>query len=151
VFKYLEAPEDPILNNISADISRVIHSELKSRPKGIRLEYLLFGKGNEVFLAHLLTRAPDFDQILAVRLEGVQLTDEQLGTALTVTLPKKANKATERLKAAQQVEGVIKSGTREPARKVTIDVVRELYFEEGELRLPADFDPTPEEVRAGFP
>ena len=32
-----------------------------------------------------------------------------------------------------------------------VRVVKELYFEEGELRMPPTFDTTPEEKRAGFP
>ena len=34
--------------------------------------------------------------------------------------------------------------------KVTIQALREFYFEEGELQMPPTFDPTPEEVKAGF-
>jgi hypothetical protein len=39
----------------------------------------------------------------------------------------------------------IPGGTR-----LAIRAVREFYFEEGELQMPATFDPTPEESKAGF-
>jgi hypothetical protein len=50
------------------------------------LEYLLFGKGNESFLAHLITRPPDFDQILSVK-TGQKFTDEERATASQLWFP----------------------------------------------------------------
>ena len=35
-----------------------------------QLEYLLFGKAPDLFLAHVITRPPDFDQILDVTISG---------------------------------------------------------------------------------
>jgi hypothetical protein len=35
-------------------------------------------------------------------------------------------------------------------RKLTIQAVREFYFEEGELMMPATFDDTAEERKSGF-
>jgi hypothetical protein len=35
--------------------------------------------------------------------------------------------------------------------KIQIKIAKELYFEEGELRVPPNFNTTPEERRAGFP
>jgi hypothetical protein len=58
----------PIAKGITVDLVRVIRFQ-KFTPRATRpaaLEYLLFGKGDEVFLAHRIVAAPDFDQVLAV-------------------------------------------------------------------------------------
>jgi hypothetical protein len=36
-------------------------------------------------------------------------------------------------------------------KKIQVEVNREFYFEEGELRLPPDFNTTSAEKQAGFP
>jgi hypothetical protein len=36
------------------------------------------------------------------------------------------------------------------SRTVTVETVREFYFEEGELFVPHTFDTTPEEKKSGF-
>ena len=47
------------------------------------------------------------------------------------------------MKEGEQAQAEISGG-----RKLSVRAVREFYFEEGELRMPATFDTTPEEKKA---
>jgi hypothetical protein len=115
------------------------------------LEYLLFGKGKELFLAHQIAVAPDFDQVLSVKIAGHPFTDDELAQGVPVAFPGKKDTVAERLKAKQRVQGDARLASSSTPRKIDVRVVKELYFEEGELRMPPTFNTTPEEQRAGFP
>jgi hypothetical protein len=154
---HLEKPdpdgEGAILRNVQVNVKRVVHfREFDPKAKRpARLEYLLFGKRGELFLAHLIVAPPDFDQLLSVKVTGHEFTDEELAKGVQVVFPGTTDTPAGRLKAKQQGTGEMTSGSPPTAKKVQIEVGGELYFEEGELRVPPDFDTTPEEDRAGFP
>jgi hypothetical protein len=104
-----------------------------------------------LFLAHVITQPPDFDQILSVRLLGSRLDEDEMKHAIDVVFPGRANTAKER----------VRDGTAATARghvtgahqflDLEIADARELYFEEGELATSRGaFEPTPLEVEAGF-
>ncbi len=117
-----------------------------------RLTYLLFGKGRERFLAHLITRPRDFDQVLSVRVAGRALSDADLRHGMRVVVPGRANTVEERLQAGEDVTGELQ-GTGEQAvapAPIQLEAVAEIYFEEGELRRPATFAPTEAELATGF-
>ena len=116
-----------------------------------QLEYFFFGKGQELFLAHRITSAPDFDQILAVKASGHTFSDEELAKGVTVRFPGRPNTVATRLKAKQRVTGEVEISTLPTPQKVQVEVGAELYLEEGELRLPPEFETTSEEKLAGFP
>jgi hypothetical protein len=143
----------PILQDVEVSVKRVIRFREFDRKakKQPQLEYLLFGKGQELFLAHQIAAPPDFDQILSAKVAGHQFTDEELAKGVPVLFPGTMNTAANRLKAKQQVGGEIKVGSPAVLKEIQVDVGRELYFEEGELRVPSDFETTSEEKRAGFP
>jgi hypothetical protein len=115
-----------------------------------KLEYILFGKGGELFLAHFIARPPDFDQVLSVSAPGRRFTDEELGRGLRVTFDR-PNTIAQRLSTRQEAVGEVRDerGTVAPL-KVRFKAGAEIYFEEGELRVPANFNPTAAEKRAGF-
>lgn len=154
---HLEKPgpdgQGAILRNVRVRVTRVVHfrqfDPKAKRPD--RLEYLLFGKGGELFLAHLIVTQPDFDQVLSVKVKGHKFTDEELAKGVVVAFPGTTNTPAGRLQAKQQASGEMTSGSAPSMAKVQIEVSGELFFEEGELRVPADFDTTPEEKKAGFP
>jgi hypothetical protein len=57
----------------------VYFQELHPQGPGLQeLEYLLFGKGKELFLAHVITHPPDFDQVLSVQVGNHQFMDKDL-------------------------------------------------------------------------
>lgn len=146
---HLERGGKPIpgLENVAVKIQKVVHfhkfDPAAQAPR--TLEYLLFGRGTELFLAHSVVRPPDFDQILSVSVSGLKLTDNELGSAIRVSIPLKNNSPADRLKEGETAAGEISGG-----RKLTVRAIREFYFEEGELRMPATFDTTSEERKAGF-
>src|SRR6478672_5565138 len=152
---HLEKPspdgKGAILRDVQVHVTRVVHFR-EFDPKAKRpanLEYLLFGKGGELFLAHLIVAPPDFDQLLAVKVTGHEFTDEELAKGVVVAFAGTANTPAGRLKAKQQAPGELTSGSAPSTAKVKIEVSGELFFEEGELRVPAVFGTTPEEKRAG--
>jgi hypothetical protein len=146
--KQLPDSKGAVLHDLQVRVTRVVHfrefDPKATRPAG--LEYLLFGKGGELFLAHLIVAPPDFDQLLAVKVTGHDFTDEELAKGVVVTFAGTTNTPAGRLTAKQQV-----SGSTSNATKIQIQVSGELFFEEGELAMPANFETTAAEERAGFP
>src|SRR5258705_10988364 len=85
---HLERPENKLLlSAVDVSIRKVIHCrEFDSKAKPLsQLEYILFGKGKDLFLAHLITRPPDFDQVVSVEIGDSSFTDEELGNGMHVT------------------------------------------------------------------
>ena len=143
----------PILQDVEVSVKRVSHfREFDPKAKkSPQLAYLLFGKGQELFLAHLIKAPPDFDQILAVKVTGHQFTNEELAKGVTVVFPGTTNAAASRLREKQRVAGEMKVDNVPAPKKIQVEVNREFYFEEGELRVPPDFKTTSAEKQAGFP
>jgi hypothetical protein len=142
-----------ILRDVEVTVKGVRHFH-RFDPKAKRpahLEYLLFGKGQELFLAHLITSPPDFDQMLAVKVTGHTLTDEDLAKGIAVAFPGTKNAPASRLQEKQVASGEVRLANAPATTKVQVEVSRELFFEEGELRVPAVMETTPTERRAGFP
>jgi len=143
----------PILQDVEVSVKRVSHfREFDPKAKkSPQLEYLLFGKGQELFLAHLITAPPDFDQILAVKVTDHKFTNEDLAKGVPVVFPGTTNAAASRLREKQRVAGEMKIDNVPAPKKIQVEVNREFYFEEGELRVPPDFKTTSAEKQAGFP
>jgi len=142
------------------NVTRVVHFH-KFTPgaaKPTQLQYVLFGKGTEVFMAHFIAGPPDFDQVISVKVKGgPQFTDEQLANGIKAIFAGRPNTAKTRLKEGQNVLGMSQpAGTDgkplpgSHAKPLEVEVVKEFYFEEGELRIPPTFDPTLEEKNSGF-
>jgi hypothetical protein len=135
------------LGDVSVKVAKVVHFH-KFDPKAQApdaLEYFLFGRGKELFLAHSIVKPPDFDQIVSVEVTGADLTNGQLSNAILIRIPDRKNAPSDRIKEGQQVIAELPSGD-----KIKLRALREFYFEQGELQMPATFDPTPEELKAGF-
>jgi hypothetical protein len=143
----------PILQDVGVTVTRVVHfREFDPKAKRPReLEYLLFGKGGELFLAHRIVGPPDFDQVLSVKAVEPALTDEELARGVTVVFPGTRNTAAGRLGVRKVAGEATLAGSPAVHRKIQVDVGKELYFEQGELRVPATFGSTAEEEKAGFP
>lgn len=151
---HFERGGTPILRDVTADIAQVIHFrrfDPQARPLD-HLEYLLFGKGEERFLAHLITKPPDFDQILSVDVMGHPFSDEDLRQGLRVVISSRANTAPDRIKEGEEVTGELHLPGQGVTATVTIQLVgnTEFYFEEGELGEQFSMKQTPEEKAAGF-
>ena len=148
----LQKGEGLILTDIAVTVKKVVHfREFDSAmKKPAQLEYLLFGKGDELFLAHYITSPPDFDQVLAVQITGTTFSNEELAKGIKLSVPGTANTAAARLREGQQKNVEQKQGTAAGAKKFRVQVKRELYFEEGELLFPPVFKATAEEKKAAF-
>lgn len=111
------------------------HKFVPGAAKPAEIQYILFGKGTETFLAHFITAPPDFDQIISVRVTGQKFTDAELSRGITVTFPGRANTPRGRLREKVRASGTFLSGGTNP-KPLQVDVQREFYFEAGELSMP---------------
>jgi hypothetical protein len=123
-----------ILSNVSFNVKNIIYSQ-KFDPKAENLkslEYLLFGHGKEIFAAHIITKPPDFDQVLAVESVNPALIDDELNAGILLTFLGRENNSTMRLKEGENAPG--ERSTRDASgAKLEINIGEEIYFEENEL------------------
>jgi hypothetical protein len=146
---HLERGGKPIskLDSVTVTVERVVHFhkfDPTAKPPDT-LEYFIFGRGKELFLAHSIVKPPDFDQIVSVEATGADFDDIQLSSAILMRVPDRKNTPSDRIKEGQQITVQIPGGA-----KPVIRALKEFYFEEGELLMPATFEPTPEESKSGF-
>lgn len=90
--------KEMVASGIEARIKHVVHArryDPAAQPL-TDLEYVVLGKGGETYLAHLITRPPDFDQIIGVTIDH-PLSDEQLAGGPRLTVQQRANKLADRL------------------------------------------------------
>lgn len=136
------------LQDTLVKVTRVVHGrELEPKAaKPAELEYILFGKGSELLLAHAIFGPPDFDHVLSVKLEGHELRADDLTRDVRVVVRDRNNVAAKRLREGQRTPATIRVGDPgSAAQNVQLVAGRELYFEEGELLVPPTFEPTVEE------
>jgi len=158
-FERQDAPQpfdiqpDMLPNKVQVDVTRVIHAqEFSFHPASLQhLEYILFGEGENLFLAHRITKHPDFDQLLPVRIEDHTFAEEELQRGIIVAVPDRANTLAERLANGETVLGEARApGTGVLlASGFQVEAGQEFYFEESELHFPAVGD-TQAEIDAGF-
>jgi len=100
------------------------------------LLYLLFGDAErELYLAHRVTAAPDFDQVLVVGITGAEFTERELerqGRPDLVVMGRQ-DVAEQRLRPGERVAGHTSAGQHFHT-DVEVEVVSELYLMEEELR-----------------
>ena len=146
-------PLDP-LTGVSVRAKRVVYAEEIGPPNGLsrsdNLQYIVFGHGSEMFLAHRITAAPDFDQLLRVKISGHAFTEDELLRGILVTAPDRPNAAARRLRRGENVSLTGHVTGAHMFLPLKVAVVSEPYFEEGELAAKPAFAPTPLEIEAGF-
>jgi hypothetical protein len=64
---------------------------------GKTLEYLAFGTPDQAFMVHAISGPPDFDQVLAVNVEGSGLTADELAKGVRLSVPGRSNELSSRL------------------------------------------------------
>lgn len=131
---HFERSGKPISENVTANVTRVVHfHKFDAAAAGLpQLEYFLFGHSSELFLAHLITKPPDFDQIVPVVKTNPPFTDEALGKGVPITFPGKLNTPSRRIRASSQVIGQVKK-VDGALTQVKLQPKTEMYFEAGEL------------------
>jgi len=151
---HLERRGTPIdgLKDVRVHIDKVIYARqfdpTDSKPD--KLTYVLFGKGQELFLAHQIVEPPDFDQILSVKVDGDRLTDEELDRGVEIVVPERDNLSSQRIKEKETISGRGHATGAHQFLDLRIQANVELYFEEGELFVPPTFRQTPEERKSGL-
>src|SRR5882672_5444698 len=87
VFIGVDNKDDP--GRFDVNVVNVIHFHklVPGAAKPSQLQYILFGKGGETFLAHFIAAPPDFDQIISARITGQTFTDAELSRGIRVTFP----------------------------------------------------------------
>ena len=92
-----------------------------------QLEYILFGKGKELFLAHYITRPPDFDQIISLESIDHHFTDEELIQGAHIIFPGRANTIPMKIKECEKISGQA-SVDGSKSVEVSIKAGTEFYF-----------------------
>jgi hypothetical protein len=123
-----EYPAEPfqIGSSVDVNIANVVYvQKLLPLPTALdRLEYLLFGRSHELFLAHLITRRGDFDQVVSAEIKGHQFLDDELRRGIRVQFSGKVNASSQRL-----VEGKTVSGSAQVLdKKLVIEVKPRVEF-----------------------
>jgi len=95
------------------------------------LEYVLFGKGRELFLAHRISRRGDFDQVVSATIKGHQFSDDELRKGIPVQFTGMADTSAHRLAKGATVSGTARVSDRSVAVEVEPQV--EFYMSERDL------------------
>lgn len=120
--------------DVDVNVTRVVRFQ-KFDPKAAalpRLEYFLFGKGKEMFAAHVITKPPDFDQILSVTAPTQKFSDADLARGVPIVISGKTNTATQRLRQQAATAQLKSAGSSAATFKLQPNV--EFYLEQDELR-----------------
>jgi hypothetical protein len=128
-----EAPV-PIADGVVVNVVAVVHAHRLDPDAAApgQLEYVLFGKGENRFVAHLITRPPDFDQLMSVAIEGRPFSDEELRHGIALTLPDRPNGHSDRLTERENVAGVVRANGSD--EEIQLTGVAELYVETNDLK-----------------
>jgi hypothetical protein len=130
-----------ILDNVVAHVTNAVlfrkfnpHHPQAALPQ---LEYFLFGKGQELFLAHVVTKPPDFDQVLGVQVDTHPFTDDELRQGVLVTFPGRENSADRRIQEQEQVTGQVQVPAQRPdgphSLAVQLKAGTQFYFDTKDL------------------
>lgn len=122
-----------ILQDAKVTLRRQIHWHpfRNSHERPETSTYLLFGKGKELFLAHWISLAPNFDQIVSVS-PSKPLGEIPEGAQLVIAMRGDGDA----LKAGEPVSGMMIAGRPEQPFTVTpvdLKVGSVIYLEKGEL------------------
>ena len=74
------------------------------------------------------------------------MSDADLSKDVRIVVPDRKNVVAQRLRQGQRVEALLRIGSGQPA-KIQIEAGRRIYFEEGELLVPAVMDEDTDEEK----
>jgi hypothetical protein len=124
-----DPPPVEIAADVTVNVKNVVHGRRFDvhAPPLTQLQYILFGRGEEVFLAHLIARPPDFDQLIQVSVSP-GFSDDDLSRGLAVTVEGRRNMEGERIQGSEQGSAAATVHTATGLVTVKIDPVAELYL-----------------------
>jgi hypothetical protein len=122
------------LTNMHVNVKSVVYSQVfgPGVSKSDHLEYILFGKAPEFYLAHVIAAPPDFDQVIAVKIDNPPTPDELI-SGVRVSFLDRANSASKRIKEGEKLEGQGHAAGAHQFLSLNIQAGVEFYLEEGEL------------------
>lgn len=128
----------PGLESVTAHVTNaVIFRKFNIHQTLPQLEYFLFGKARELFLAHVITDPPDFDQVLGVQVNGHQFTDDELRQGILVSFPGRENSVDQKIQEQEQVTGQVQVPAQRPdgphSLAVQLKAGTQFYFETDDL------------------
>lgn len=127
---HFERGGTPLMSDrVRADVTRVFHFRrfIPSTYLAEHSKYILFGESDDWYLAHWITRPPDFDQVLSVVLR--RDLPFEIPESNSILLNDRENCVEHRLVAGEKI-----SGTALPSeRAVDFEVGIEIYIETNEL------------------
>lgn len=103
------------------------------------LQYVLFGKGPEKYLAHRIvgpfkrTSHAEFDQLISVDVQGQDFSDDQLRQGVELTLTGRPNEPGSKVKEREVVTAVAHLAGQEVS--IDVDAKVELYFETSDFTM----------------
>jgi len=120
---------------VDVNVTRIIHFRKfdPTAAKPAQLEYLLFGKGAELFLAHVITTPPDFDHILSVKTLNHTFTDAELRQGVPIVFPGDINVVSKRMHGVEPVTGHMAGAGGAAPKTLQLQPSIAFYFEEDEL------------------
>lgn len=122
------------LTEIQVNVKRVVYAQVfgPGLDKSDRLEYILFGREPEFFLAHVITAPPDFDQVLSVTIDNPPTPDE-LARGVRVSVLDRSNSASKRIREGEKLVAQGHVTGAHQFLSLNIQGGTEFYLEEGEL------------------
>jgi hypothetical protein len=140
---HFEQGGQPIIQDTTLEIKRVVHFRefFLNGPKIEKQHYLLFGRGGDVMLSHLLSAPPDFDQFLATEWKPKDIPNETVGKrvedllaqGLYMRLSDRENAVETRLRTGDVLTCSLETDTGVLPITVELRVTAELYCETGEF------------------
>jgi hypothetical protein len=89
----------PELTDVTLRVTDMVYAQKLDQSVTLDdLSYKLFGRGDELFLAHVLSQPPDFDQIVSVLLVGLHPDEDELKRRIDVVFPGRANTLQQRIR-----------------------------------------------------
>jgi hypothetical protein len=134
---HFEQKGSPILEDIVAHVARVVHFRKFDRHAEPlpQLSYLLWGSSQELLLAHLISRPPDFDQVVGVTVSGTPLSDTTVSSGVAVSVPGRTNVPENKIQEQEKlmVELQPNGAQRTAPTELQLQAGTEFYFETNDL------------------
>ena len=128
-------PPVEIARGVTVKVLDVVHAHRFASTAGRppSLSYVMFGRGEERFAAHLISGPPDFDQLLKVTVTGLEFSDDELSLGRALTMAPRKDALAKRVKPSDgAVPCRVASGQHTFA--VELKATEELYLETADLR-----------------
>ena len=124
------------LSGVTFKVKRVVFSKkFEANAAALpNLQYLVFGNEKELFAAHIISKKPDFDHVVSVRVKEGILNEQQAALVqkgVFFRLPGVVNGVEQALKVGEDSDGEAKVGAE--TLPVLVETLDDFYLETGDL------------------